>query len=60
MLISGLIFLGTYIVLAFGRLPGLRIDRTGAAIIGAFGYSAYSASKHALRGLSDVLRPQNR
>lgn len=29
------IFLGTYAVLALGRLPGLRIDRTGAAIIGA-------------------------
>jgi len=29
------IFLGTYAVLAVGRLPGLRIDRTGAAIIGA-------------------------
>lgn len=29
---------------------------SGAAIIGSFGYSAYSASKHALRGLSDVLR----
>jgi Na+/H+ antiporter NhaD/arsenite permease-like protein len=30
-----LIFLGTYIVLAIGRLPGFRVDRTGAAIIGA-------------------------
>jgi Na+/H+ antiporter NhaD/arsenite permease-like protein len=30
-----LIFAGTYLVLALGRLPGLRIDRTGAAIIGA-------------------------
>src|SRR5579862_7838542 len=29
------IFLATYLVMAFGRLPGLRIDRTGAAIIGA-------------------------
>ena len=29
------IFLGTYLVLAIGRFPGLRIDRTGAAIIGA-------------------------
>src|SRR5579862_7444267 len=29
------IFLATYAVLAIGRLPGLRIDRTGAAIIGA-------------------------
>ena len=32
---ASLIFLATYVVLAFGRMPGLRIDRTGAAIIGA-------------------------
>ena len=30
-----LIFLLTYLVLAIGRLPGFRVDRTGAAIIGA-------------------------
>ncbi|MGA2109011.1 MAG: anion transporter [Syntrophorhabdales bacterium] len=30
-----LIFVATYLVLAVGRVPGLRIDRTGAAIIGA-------------------------
>jgi len=30
-----LIFAVTYLVLAIGRLPGLRVDRTGAAIIGA-------------------------
>ncbi len=30
-----LIFVATYLVLAIGRVPGLRIDRTGAAIIGA-------------------------
>jgi Na+/H+ antiporter NhaD/arsenite permease-like protein len=29
------IFAGTYLTLAIGRFPGLRIDRTGAAIIGA-------------------------
>ena len=29
------IFLGTYLVLTIGRLPWFRIDRTGAAIIGA-------------------------
>lgn len=29
------IFAATFFVLAIGRLPGLRIDRTGAAIIGA-------------------------
>jgi Na+/H+ antiporter NhaD/arsenite permease-like protein len=35
MLAPILIFLGTYLVIAVGRLPGLRVDRTGAAIIGA-------------------------
>ncbi len=30
-----LIFAATYLVLAIGRFPGLRVDRTGAAIIGA-------------------------
>ena len=35
MLIPLLIFAATYLVLAIGRLPGLRVDRTGAAIIGA-------------------------
>ena len=32
---SILIFALTYLVLAIGRLPGFRVDRTGAAIIGA-------------------------
>ena len=35
MLTASLIFAGTYLVLAIGRLPGFRVDRTGAAIIGA-------------------------
>ncbi len=30
-----IIFAATYVALAFGRLPWLRVDRTGAAIIGA-------------------------
>ncbi len=34
-LAAAVIFLGTYLVLAVGRLPGFRVDRTGAAIIGA-------------------------
>jgi len=33
--IALLIFITTYIVIAFGTLPYFRIDRTGAAIIGA-------------------------
>jgi Na+/H+ antiporter NhaD/arsenite permease-like protein len=35
MVTAASIFIGTYIVLALGRVPGLRVDRTGAAIIGA-------------------------
>ena len=35
MTISVLIFAVTYFIFAAGRLPGFRIDRTGAAIIGA-------------------------
>jgi Na+/H+ antiporter NhaD/arsenite permease-like protein len=35
MLAPALIFAATYLVVAFGRLPFLRIDRTGAALIGA-------------------------
>jgi Na+/H+ antiporter NhaD/arsenite permease-like protein len=34
-LIALLIFAGTYFIVAIGQLPGFRIDRTGAAIIGA-------------------------
>jgi Na+/H+ antiporter NhaD/arsenite permease-like protein len=34
-IISVLIFLATYLVVAWGRLPGLHVDRTGAALIGA-------------------------
>jgi Na+/H+ antiporter NhaD/arsenite permease-like protein len=30
-----LIFLATYAVVALGRAPGLRVDRTGAAVVGA-------------------------
>ncbi len=35
MLPAVLIFALTYVVLGIGRLPGFRVDRTGAAIIGA-------------------------
>src|SRR5215831_11128366 len=30
-----LIFCATYLVVAVGRLPGWRLDRTGAALVGA-------------------------
>lgn len=29
------LFVATYVVVALGRLPGLRLDRTGAAVVGA-------------------------
>ncbi len=35
MLVAALIFLATYAVIALGRAPGLRLDRTGAALLGA-------------------------
>ena len=35
MLIAALIFLATYVVIALGRAPGLRLDRAGAALLGA-------------------------
>jgi Na+/H+ antiporter NhaD/arsenite permease-like protein len=35
LLAAVLIFAATYLVLAIGRLPGLRLDRTGAVIVGA-------------------------
>ena len=34
-LVAALIFAATYLVIAMGRLPGLRLDRTGAALLGA-------------------------
>jgi len=33
--IALLIFTATYVVVALGRLPGLRLDRAGAALVGA-------------------------
>ena len=35
-----LIFLLVYIALAFGHLPGFKVDRTGAAVIGAMAMMA--------------------
>ena len=34
-LIALIAFVGTYVGLALGRLPGFRVDRTGVAIIGS-------------------------
>jgi Na+/H+ antiporter NhaD/arsenite permease-like protein len=33
--LAGIIFIATYAALAVGRIPGLRVDRAGAALIGA-------------------------
>jgi Na+/H+ antiporter NhaD/arsenite permease-like protein len=35
MLTAALVFAATYVVVALGRTPGLRLDRTGAAVVGA-------------------------
>lgn len=35
------IFIGSYLVFALGKFPGLKIDRPGAAIIGAVGMVAF-------------------
>src|SRR5438132_14245518 len=35
------IFLTSYVVFAIGKFPGFKIDRTGAAIIGAVGLVAF-------------------
>src|SRR5450631_4097028 len=32
---AGLVFVGSYLALAFGRIPGLNIDRAGIALVGA-------------------------
>jgi Na+/H+ antiporter NhaD/arsenite permease-like protein len=34
-LTAALIFIATYVIVALGRVPGLRLDRTGAAVVGA-------------------------
>src|SRR5580765_5730884 len=34
-MITALIFVGTYAIIAAGRAPFLRLDRTGAALVGA-------------------------
>jgi Na+/H+ antiporter NhaD/arsenite permease-like protein len=34
-LTAAVIFTATYLVVALGRVPGLRLDRTGAAVVGA-------------------------
>jgi Na+/H+ antiporter NhaD/arsenite permease-like protein len=35
LLTAAVIFAATYVVVALGRVPGLRLDRTGAAVVGA-------------------------
>src|SRR6185503_13226647 len=40
-LAASLIFFGSYIVFALGKFPGLKIDRPGAAIVGAVAMVAF-------------------
>jgi Na+/H+ antiporter NhaD/arsenite permease-like protein len=48
------IFLASYVVFALGKFPGLKLDRTGAAIIGAVGMVAFRIVRP-----SDALRHIN-
>jgi Na+/H+ antiporter NhaD/arsenite permease-like protein len=48
---SYVIFLASYLVFAIGKFPGLKIDRTGAAIIGAVAMIAFRVVRP-----SDALR----
>jgi Na+/H+ antiporter NhaD/arsenite permease-like protein len=48
------IFIASYVVFAAGKFPGLKIDRTGAAIIGAVGMVAFRIVRP-----SDALRHIN-
>ena len=41
LLAAYVIFLASYLVFALGKFPGLKIDRPGAAIIGAVGMVAF-------------------
>jgi Na+/H+ antiporter NhaD/arsenite permease-like protein len=41
LLAAYIIFLGSYLVFALGKFPGLKIDRPGAAIIGAVAMVAF-------------------
>lgn len=37
------VFLATYVAMALGRLPGFRVDRTGAALLGAIGMLVFGS-----------------
>src|ERR1700751_4432147 len=47
------IFLASYVVFALGKFPGLKIDRTGAAIIGAIAMVGFRVlqSQQAIRSV---------
>ena len=52
-----IIFLASYVVFALGKFPGLKIDRPGAAIIGAVGMVAFRIVGPATRCVDRLLRP---
>ena len=43
-----IIFVASYVVFALGKFPGLKIDRTGAAIIGAVGMTTTASPNSTL------------
>jgi hypothetical protein len=44
MLTAAVVFLVTCVAVALGRLPGLRLDRPGAAVVGAAFMVAFRAT----------------
>jgi hypothetical protein len=49
LLAAYIIFIGSYVVFALGKFPGMKIDRPGAAIIGAVlmvAFGIVGAAKH--------------
>ncbi|MET0587503.1 MAG: hypothetical protein ABWZ75_03185 [Novosphingobium sp.] len=49
------IFLLTYLVIAIGYLPGFRIDRTGAALLGAIAMIVSERSVRIVHGPQLIL-----
>lgn len=53
-----IIFLLVYIAMGFGKLPGFKVDRTGAAVIGALAMMAVGSItllKHGMRSIIVLL-----
>ena len=51
-----LIFILVYIAMGFGKLPGFKIDRTGAAVVGALAMMALGSISARQRGRPWITR----